>query len=88
MAAFTGKRPASPSDLPNKKKARLLNTQSEEDKAQTGAKVDPTYGQRGAFPGLDENGEEELSYGPADDGLAYLRMVRSVFPLKFVKYRS
>ena len=41
------------------------------------SRVDPTYGQRGAFPGLDDfNGEEELFYGPASDGLEYLRMVR------------
>ena len=40
--------------------------------------VDPTYGQRGAFPGLDDisTGDEELFYGPASDGLQYLRMVR------------
>lgn len=44
------------------------------------ARLDPTYGQRGAFPGLDdaevEGGEEDLFYGPASDGLEYLRMVR------------
>jgi regulator of vacuolar morphogenesis len=33
------------------------------------------YGQRGAFPGLNDGGDE-LFYGPADDGLEYLRMVR------------
>ena len=40
--------------------------------------VDPTYGQRGAFPGLDDAPIEgdELFYGPAGDGLEYLRMVR------------
>ena len=41
------------------------------------AQVDPTYGQRGAFPGLeDDNDEDRLFYGPASDGLEYLRMVR------------
>ena len=41
------------------------------------SRVDPTYGQRGAFPGLDETaGEDELFYGPASNGLEYLRMVR------------
>ncbi|KAL8830182.1 MAG: hypothetical protein Q9191_001578 [Dirinaria sp. TL-2023a] len=40
-------------------------------------KVDPTYGQRGAFPGLDEGEDEQLFYAPASDGLEYLRMVRS-----------
>lgn len=36
---------------------------------------DPTYGQKGAFPGLDDD-EDELFYGPPSDGLEYLRMVR------------
>lgn len=35
----------------------------------------PVYGQKNAFPGLDDAGDE-LFYGPADDGLEYLRMVR------------
>ena len=76
MAAITNNQPSSSSDLPQSKKARLFAPQREEDKPQTAAKVDPTYGQRGAFPGLDEDGDETLFYGPADDGLAYLRMVR------------
>jgi hypothetical protein len=48
-------------------------------KPELAPRVDPTYGQRGAFPGLDDedlDSEDELFYGPADDGLAYLRMVR------------
>ncbi|KAL8957695.1 MAG: hypothetical protein Q9183_005988 [Haloplaca sp. 2 TL-2023] len=44
------------------------------------APTDPTTGQRSAFPGLDSTGGEEdgeaLFYGPAEDGLEYLRMVR------------
>ena len=41
------------------------------------SKIDPTYGQRGAFPGLDDaGGEDDLFYGPASDGFEYLRMVR------------
>jgi len=40
-------------------------------------RIHPTYGQRGAFPGLDEPvGDNELFYGPANDGMEYLRMVR------------
>ena len=35
----------------------------------------PIYGQKNAFPGLDE-AEDELFYGPAEDGVEYLRMVR------------
>ena len=37
---------------------------------------DPFYGQKSAFPGLDTGGDDELFYGPAEDGLEYLRMVR------------
>ena len=36
----------------------------------------PMYGQKNAFPGLEDDGGNELFYGPADDGLQYLRMVR------------
>lgn len=36
----------------------------------------PLYGQKSAFPGLDAGLEGELFYGPAEDGLEYLRMVR------------
>lgn len=38
-------------------------------------RLDPMYGMRGAFPGLDDH-LDELFYGPASDGLEYLRMVR------------
>lgn len=38
---------------------------------------DPIYGQKSAFPGLDDpNAADELFYGPAEDGIEYLRMVR------------
>lgn len=40
------------------------------------ARIDPTTGLRAAFPGLDDDGGGELFYGPASDGLEYLRMVR------------
>jgi hypothetical protein len=39
--------------------------------------VSAHYGQTGAFPGLDGEDQDEPFYGPASDGLAYLRMVRS-----------
>ena len=84
MASSPGKRSSSSFNFPQKKKARLFASQDGDDKAQAGAKVDPTYGQRGAFPGLDGDGEDELFYGPADDGLAYLRMVRYVFSLNLL----
>jgi hypothetical protein len=48
------------------------------------ARVDPTYGQRSAIPGLDDdttmNGDDgddgELNYEEDMDALAYLRSVR------------
>ena len=36
----------------------------------------PIYGQKSAVPGLDTAGDDELFYGPAEDGMEYLRMVR------------
>lgn len=36
----------------------------------------PVYGQKSAFPGLDIEVEDELFYGPAENGMEYLRMVR------------
>lgn len=38
--------------------------------------LDPKYGQRGAFPELGTEEDHALFYGPASDGLEYLRMVR------------
>ncbi|RPB24072.1 hypothetical protein L211DRAFT_824569 [Terfezia boudieri ATCC MYA-4762] len=38
--------------------------------------IDASTGQRGAFPGLEEYGDEFFC-GPANDGMDYLRMVRS-----------
>ncbi|PGH05070.1 hypothetical protein GX51_03168 [Blastomyces parvus] len=41
-------------------------------------KNDPVYGQKHAFPGLDDPvHEDQLFYGPPEDGIEYLRMVRS-----------
>jgi regulator of vacuolar morphogenesis len=37
---------------------------------------DPVYGQKNAFPGLDGPGADEILYGPPEDGIEYLRMVR------------
>ena len=39
--------------------------------------IDASTGQRGAFPGLEEYGDEFFC-GPANDGMDYLRMVRYV----------
>ncbi len=81
MATISTKRPSSPhSESGLEKKARIFAPRREEEKPSNFAKVDPTYGQRSAFPGLDEHATEseaeELFYGPAEDGLAYLKMVR------------
>jgi hypothetical protein len=48
------------------------------------ARVDPTYGQRSAIPGLDDDAqtdgyEEDLNYDD-QDALSYLRAVRLVLP--------
>ncbi|OKL60704.1 hypothetical protein UA08_04254 [Talaromyces atroroseus] len=40
-------------------------------------RVDPVFGQRSAFPGLDDEDSDELLYGPPENGLEYLRLVRS-----------
>lgn len=38
-------------------------------------RADPTTGLKSAFPGLEDD-DDQLFYGPASDGLEYLRMVR------------
>lgn len=60
------------------KRARFANGDHEADaESSSRAQVDPTYGQRSAFPGIDDTaGDDGLFYGPASDGLEYLRMVR------------
>ena len=60
------------------KRSRLNNPDSSADlPTSSPSRIDPTYGQRSAFPGLDDsNGDNNLFYGPASDGIEYLRMVR------------
>ncbi|KAL2037857.1 hypothetical protein N7G274_009331 [Stereocaulon virgatum] len=58
------------------KRSRLNQADDNDDTPTSQAKIDPTYGQRGAFPGLDDS-EDGLFYGPASDGIQYLRMVRN-----------
>lgn len=78
------KRSASPgqdADSPPTKRPQISESESggEPESRAPRPRIDPTYGQRGAFPGLDEpESEEALFYGPAADGLEYLRMVRYV----------
>ena len=66
-------------DAVHNKRPRSSQLDAGEDQSLSAShsRVDPTYGQRGAFPGLaDVDGHDELFYGPANDGLEYLRMVR------------
>lgn len=59
------------------KRSRLNNPDGGDDlPTSSQPHIDPTYGQRGAFPGLDASQDDDLFYGPASDGLEYLRMVR------------
>ncbi|OCT52326.1 hypothetical protein CLCR_08673 [Cladophialophora carrionii] len=52
-----------------------LNYESEGESHET-PRFDERVGQTGAFPGLGAD-DDELFYGPASDGIDYLRMVRS-----------
>ena len=40
------------------------------------SRVDVSSGQRSAFPGLDDDDDDELIYSDPENGLQYLRMVR------------
>ena len=40
------------------------------------SRIDPSTGLRSAFPGLDDRDNGEIFYGPANDGMDYLKMVR------------
>ncbi|KAJ5235345.1 uncharacterized protein N7469_004513 [Penicillium citrinum] len=71
--------------MPDKRKASMstptfkrprLNEDEDDKTAHEQPRSHPIYGQKNAFPGLDDAGDE-LFYGPADDGMEYLRMVRS-----------
>lgn len=60
----------------NAKRPRASSMEGSEDRPGALQTLDPTYGQRGAFPGLNDRNEDSLGYGPANDGLKYLCMVR------------
>ncbi|KAJ5487076.1 hypothetical protein N7530_001376 [Penicillium desertorum] len=76
--------------MPNKRKATMPNPSSKRPRISYDEDVDdesstasyerprqhPLYGQKSAFPGLDDGGDE-LRYDDPEDGLEYLRMVRS-----------
>ncbi|KAL4775647.1 hypothetical protein BDW60DRAFT_214399 [Aspergillus nidulans var. acristatus] len=70
---------------PYTKRARSSYVEDDQDDEETQNSVTPyekprnhpVFGQKSAFPGLDTADGDELFYGPAEDGLEYLRMVRS-----------
>jgi hypothetical protein len=66
---------------PSPKRARQLTIEDFELDYEPTSHEEPrlnqTYGQKGAFPGLgDDEVEDELAYGDPSDGMEYLRMVR------------
>lgn len=82
MHAFTayGSRPP-PVNMTNKRKSNYAHGGGKRSKAfhdhnhdPSQAHVDPTSGQRGALPGLDD--DAELSDELSNDAIAYLRSVR------------
>ena len=67
---------------PPPKKSRSMVSYDDEDEefdhpqdSKEQPRLNPTSGLQNVFPGLGEDGDE-LFYGPAADGLEYLRMVR------------
>ena len=67
-------------DEPSKRPRHSSNAPPKEG---TQGRIDPTYGQRSAFPGLDEEGgfgteDDDLYYGDDAGAISYLRAVRCV----------
>ncbi|KGO78249.1 hypothetical protein PITC_036170 [Penicillium italicum] len=65
---------------PSLKRPRISYDEDNDDESSTASyerpRHNPLYGQKSAFPGLDDGGDE-LLYDDPEDGLEYLRMVRS-----------
>lgn len=66
-----------PDDSPSSKRRYSgdIHHDSDEEESAEVPRLDEKSGQTGAFPGLGLD-SEELFYGPASDGIDYLRMVR------------
>lgn len=66
---------------PSSKRPRISYDGDDDDGSSTASyerpRQHPLYGQKSAFPGLDDRGNE-LRYDDPEDGLEYLRMVRYV----------
>lgn len=61
----------------------MVYTNKSRSRPSVAAGIDPTYGQRSAIPGLDddtimEGDDDDLNYDEEMDALKYLRSVRSV----------
>jgi len=65
--------PSEHDDDPNDASKPDVTVTTKRSAKSTRPRQDPTYGQRGAFPGLDEDGSAD---GEDAEALAYLRMVR------------
>ncbi|KZF19268.1 hypothetical protein L228DRAFT_286116 [Xylona heveae TC161] len=61
----------------NKRSRQTQGDHGDNSRSNNQPRTDPTTGLRSAFPGLDDYDGGELFYGPANDGLEYLRMVRA-----------
>jgi hypothetical protein len=75
--SLTEKKPSRSSQSPhNSRRDRRFNNSNKSDNYERPQK-NPVYGQKSAFPGLDELVDgDTLLYGDPEDGLEYLRMVR------------
>lgn len=75
---MAGKRKTSVSS-PSSKRPRYSSEDDEDDESAVHLgeqpRNHPIFGQKNAFPGLDEGGDG-LPYGPPSDGIEYLRSVR------------
>jgi hypothetical protein len=68
-----------PSSSGNTNKRQRTSTEDGAKQSHTQGRMDPTFGQRSAIPGLDDYtavSDEDLDYGEDMDALSYLRSVR------------
>ena len=78
------KRARPTSDDETRFRADEVKKQSFYEGGATTGRTDSGSGQKQVFPGLDEDDDgDEPFYGPANDGIEYLRMVRLVMPMIF-----
>ena len=65
----------SPSPKRSRQATEDYDSEDEERMSDEQPRIDALSGQKGAFPGLRDD-DDEIFYGPANDGIEYLRMVR------------